>query len=260
MRSMLVPIGRLAFGLHAVTLTGGVIAQESTDSWISGDAVGRLLKSSIVSVPKLEMGVFREITTIDGLKISGHVFWAGRNAILVKGEESEVTLPLSGLSENDFQMFGFQENRSSDARFWWERKRALENERGRRSLSFDDIDSCLARLQAMNPLIEDYERRLESQEPTVIELDRFVRLLNARVNLSAYQWQAVGILVDEFRGIAEVIGSTESRRLQDQTGKLETILQSTKEKILITISPMQKELWDNRKSNHRSEGITSDAR
>ncbi len=224
-------------------LAGGAAAQRPDDA---ADQGGRLLRTRVVAIPRVEMGVFREITTLGGVRYAGKVYWVGRNAIQVRGQGFEVTLPLAALCERDFEVYGFQESRESDGRFWHERKAALENERGGLARSEDDIESLLAGLAPVAGLIEGYERRLETLDPTVPELERFVCRVHAAAGFTPFQWPAVQMLVGDFQSAAEVLGSPEARRNSDQSGKLEALAQSAKEKILALLTPSQRSLWEAR--------------
>ena len=228
--------------LLSLVATGAACAQ-GDPLGSSDNIVSRFLKQRIVTSPRVEMGGFHEITTISGQTYAGNVFWSGRNALLIKGEGFETIVPVTALCERDFKVFGFQENRASDGKFWHDRKTALEAERGAPTRSLDDIEAGLAGLEIVGEVIARYERRLESQDPTVGELERFIQVLNAAVLLSPDQWFTAESVADEFRAVAEVVGSPEARRNQDQTGKLESLVQSAKEKILLILTPSQRELW-----------------
>jgi len=100
----------------------------------------------------------KEVTKLDGTKIFGLVEVTDDYTLRISSDSGIQNIPIALLGEKDFRKYGFSRDRSKDGRFWSEREKALEGEKGNSQKSESgDVEIQLAELAPFQPLIAAYE-------------------------------------------------------------------------------------------------------
>ena len=113
---------------------------------------------------KTEKGTVKKL---DGTKLFGLVEITDDYTIRITNNSGITRLPIAQLDEADFQKYGFQKDRSTDGRFWYERQQALKSshdepnaEKNANSDQKSVAEIRLGEISAFQPLIAAYEKTL----------------------------------------------------------------------------------------------------